>query len=288
MRCLEKDPQNRIQNVGELARMLAPYASIRSRAQQSAERAIRILSVRSSQPAYPQLAGMNAGMGLTPPPALTPKSWNHTSGSLNGSSLSAGAGQVGRRAAQGGRGKVIAAVAGLCVAAGVGGFLIASSRTRGDGTMHVAAPTAADQPTEVKAITVDTTAKPTAPTAPTVPTTTVATPTAATPTVATPTVPTPTETKTADSKTADTKTADTKTADTKTKTDAAKTDASRATAAKTDTTKSSATKSSATKSSTKSDATRTAKTETKSTKSTTKTATKTKKSSDDDLFGGRK
>lgn len=280
-RCLEKDPQNRIQNAGELARMLAPYASDPLSAQQSAERAIRILSVRSSQPAYPQLAGMNAGMGLTPPPALTPKSWNHTSGSLNGSSLSAGAGQVGRRAAQPSRGKVIAAVAGLCVAAGVGGFLIASSRTRGDGTTHVAAPTAADQPTEVKANTVDTTAKPAAPAVdtaaksatpavpatPTVPAT-VPPPTVATPTVPTPTVPTPT---------------DTRTADTRTKTDPAKTDASKATAAKTDTTKSSVTKSS----STKSEASKTAKTETKSTKST-KTATKTKKSSDDDLFGGRK
>ena len=64
---------------------------------------------------------MNAGMGLTPPPALTPKSWNHTSGSLNGSSLSAGAGQVGTQVVRGGRSKVIATVAGLCVAAGVGG-----------------------------------------------------------------------------------------------------------------------------------------------------------------------
>jgi len=293
-RCLEKDPQNRIQNAGELARMLAPYASDPLSAQQSAERAIRILSVRNSQPAYPQLAGMNAGMGLTPPPALTPKSWNHTSGSLNGSSLSAGAGQVGTRVVRGGRGKVIAAVAGLCVAAGVGGFLIASSRTRGDGTTHVAAPTAADQPIEVKANTVDTTAKPATPTTPAVDTaakatdpttpTAAATPTVPTPTAPTPTVPTtPTDTKTTDTKAPDTKalatkSADTRTADTKT----AKTDAT-----KTDSTKSSTAKSSTTKSSTKTDAAKTAKTETKSTKST-KTATKTKKSSDDDLFGGRK
>src|SRR5262245_59767428 len=49
LRCLEKDPNKRIQNVGELARMLAPYASDPMSAQQSAERSSRILtSPRSS------------------------------------------------------------------------------------------------------------------------------------------------------------------------------------------------------------------------------------------------
>jgi serine/threonine-protein kinase len=271
LRCLEKEPQNRIQNAGELARMLAPYASDPHSAAQSAERAMRILNVRNSQPAYPQLAGMNAGMGLTPPPALTPKSWNHTSGSLNGSSLSAGAGQVSTRVVRDGRGKVIAAVAGLCVAAGVGGFLIASSRSgRGDGSTHVAAPQPAEQPTEVKANTVDTPVKPTAPTIPTVP----ATEPKLAPTI--PTVPA------IAAKTADTNA---------TKTDATKTDAAKAT--KADATKSTAAtaRTDAAKSPTKSDATKTARTETKSTRTSTKSSTKTskpKKSSDDDLFGGRK
>jgi serine/threonine-protein kinase len=146
-RCLEKDPNNRIQNVGELARMLAPYASDPLSAQQAAERAVRVLAVRGSQAAYPQLAGLNMGNGLTPPPALTPKSWNHT----NGSSLSAGVGQVGTQVVRASRGKVIAAVAGLCIAAGTGGFLIASSRKGHDGSTHVSAP--ATQPIEVKATT---------------------------------------------------------------------------------------------------------------------------------------
>ena len=204
-RCLEKDPKNRIQNVGELAKMLAPYASDPLSAQQSADRAMRILSARASQAGFAQLGGLNQGVGLTPPPALTPKSWNHNT---NGSSLSAGAGQVGTVMVRSGRGKVIAAVAGLCVAAGVGGFLIASGRKGGDNSTHVAAPTAADQPTEVKANTISTTPDPTKSTTP----------------------------DTAKTDTAKTDTAKTDATKTAVKTDATKTDATK-TAAKTDTTK---------------------------------------------------
>ena len=50
LRCLEKDPQNRIQNVGELARMLAPYAS---------ESALRA-AVRRARDAHPQRAELAA------------------------------------------------------------------------------------------------------------------------------------------------------------------------------------------------------------------------------------
>ena len=120
-RCLEKDPNRRIQSVGDLARVLAPYASDPMSAQQSAERASRILTSRGSQPRFP-LAGSGGGLTLSPP-ALTPKSWNKT----GGSSLSGGAGQMGTRVVRGGRGMVIAGVATLCVLAGIGGFFIASS-----------------------------------------------------------------------------------------------------------------------------------------------------------------
>jgi chemotaxis protein histidine kinase CheA len=124
-RCLEKDPNQRIQNVGELARMLAPYASDPTSAQQSAERATRILTApKGAQPGFP-IAGSAGGLALTPP-ALTPKSWNQT----GGSSLSSSAGQIatmGTKVVRGGRGLVIAGVATLCVLAGLGGFFVASS-----------------------------------------------------------------------------------------------------------------------------------------------------------------
>lgn len=124
MRCLEKDPRNRYQTVGELARMIAPYASDPVAAQQSAERASRILmGARSSMMSMSSVQVGGNGMGLTPPPPLTPKSWSHT----GGSSLGGAAGQIGQtRVVRGGRGVVIAAVATLIVAAGAGGFFIAN------------------------------------------------------------------------------------------------------------------------------------------------------------------
>jgi serine/threonine-protein kinase len=135
-RCLEKKPENRIQTVGELARMLAPYASDPLSAQQSAERAYRILNTtRGSVSAFAMSGSAAAGMGLTPVPQLTPKSWNAT----NGSSLNAGAGQVGTKVVRsGGRGLIIAGVATLCIAAGVGGFVIASSMKKGGDTKAAA------------------------------------------------------------------------------------------------------------------------------------------------------
>src|SRR5262245_15239181 len=115
LRCLEKDPARRIQNVGDLARVLAPYASDPHAAAQAAERASRILTTpRGSQPGF-QLAGGQGGLAMTPP-SLTPKSWSKT----GGSSLSGGAGEMGTRVTRvvrGGRGAVIAGVATLVVLA---------------------------------------------------------------------------------------------------------------------------------------------------------------------------
>jgi serine/threonine-protein kinase len=136
MRCLEKDPKNRIQSVGELARMLAPYASDPLSAQQSAERATRILTQpRNSNMSLSSVSVGSGGMGLTPSPALTPKSWNRT----GGSSLGGAAGQMGTKVTRGGRGLVIAGVATLIVAAGAGGFVVANSMGK-DGDTHVGAP----------------------------------------------------------------------------------------------------------------------------------------------------
>ncbi len=300
-RCLEKDPANRIQNAGELARMLAPYASDPLSAQQHADRAMRILTARTNLPQYPQLAGMNPSAGVTPPPALTPKSWNYTSGSgaLGGSSLSAGAGQVGTQVTRGGRGKVIAAVAGLCIATGTAGFLIASSRGgHADNSTHVVAP--ADQPAEVKAKTVDTTSTPA--TGDPAKTDSAKTDPAKTDPAKSDSSKTDSA-KTDSSKTNSAKSDSSKTDSAQTdaaKTDAAKTDATKTTntaatttAAKTDsksdTTKSSTTKTTARSDVAKTDTSKTTTAKTTTTKSTSKSTSKTtKKSSDDDLFGGRK
>ena len=136
MRCLEKDPKNRIQSVGELARMLAPYASDPLSAQQSAERATRILTQpRNSNMSLSSVSVGSGGMGLTPSPALTPKSWSHT----GGSSLGGAAGQMGTKISRGGRGWVIAGVATLIVAAGAGGFVVATSMGKAE-PAHVGAP----------------------------------------------------------------------------------------------------------------------------------------------------
>jgi serine/threonine protein kinase len=141
LRCLEKDPATRFQNVGELARLLAPYASDPIAASQSAGRTIRILQHRGAAPGM-QGTPLTSGGGLTAPGPispvqLTPRSWppsQHTS-------LSQGAGQV-TYPTRGNRGLLIAGVASLCILAGVGGYAISqatkSSNTRNE--PHVDAP----------------------------------------------------------------------------------------------------------------------------------------------------
>jgi len=141
LRCLEKDPGRRLQTVGELARMLAPYASDPLSAQQAAERASRILT--SSRGAHPGalLPGAGGGLSLTPP-AVTPRSWNH-----DGSSVSGSAGQLGtKNVRRPSRAYVIGGVAALCIAAGVGGFFIATSLRSGGDDAEQVAPAAAGAP----------------------------------------------------------------------------------------------------------------------------------------------
>ncbi len=147
MRCLEKDPSQRHQSVGELARMLAPFATDPIAAAQSATRTLRTLQQRSS------LQGMGspltAGGGLATPipisPAqLTPRSWPPS----QGSSVSRVAGQVTHQS-RGSRGWLIAGVAFLCVAAGGGGYAISQLSRGGDGgphEPHVAAPAPHPEP----------------------------------------------------------------------------------------------------------------------------------------------
>jgi serine/threonine protein kinase len=131
MRCLEKDPKDRPQNVGELARQLAPYSSDPISAAQSSARSTRILQQRTAQKGVQGSPLAASGGRATPmpiqPAQLTPRSWPPTS---SGSSLSQGKGQVTHKV-RSGRGWLIAGVAGLVVLAGAGGF-VASRMMTGD------------------------------------------------------------------------------------------------------------------------------------------------------------
>jgi serine/threonine-protein kinase len=279
-RCLEKDPARRMQSVGELARMLAPYASDPNAAAQSAERATRILaSPRGAQPGMPLSPATQGGLSMTPP-ALTPKSWSKT----NNSSLSGTAGQIGTKVLRSGRGTIIAGVATLVVLAGVGGFFIAGAmRGESKTEANYVEPEAGKQEMKVMPAT-----------APTRPGDATTDPTKAD----TKTVKTDSKTKT-DAKT-DTKTdtksdskkdsksksdskSDSKSTKTDTKTDA-KTDATKTDAAKTDVTKTDTVaktdKTDDSKSSRSKRKHKTTKTSTEKTEKTDKT--------DDDLFDDRK
>src|SRR4051812_41227498 len=123
MRCLEKEPSQRHQNVGDLARMLAPFATDPIAAAQSAGRAIRTLQRSQPGMGLPLSVGGGGGGLATPipisPAQLTPRSWPPS----HGTSVSRGAGQVTYRG-RGTRGWLVAGVATLCVAAGGGGYAI--------------------------------------------------------------------------------------------------------------------------------------------------------------------
>jgi len=145
LRCLEKDPRARYQNVGELARMLAPYATDPISAAQSAGRTMRILLQRGAQLGM-YGSPLTANGGLTAPipisPAqLTPRSWPPS----QGTSLSQGSGQVTSRP-RSSRGLVIAGVATLCLLAGLGGYAVsqmskpAGRPDNGRNEPHVQAP----------------------------------------------------------------------------------------------------------------------------------------------------
>jgi serine/threonine protein kinase len=137
LRCLAKSPADRQQDVGELARMLAPFATEPGQAAQSASRTTRILQHKrtGALQGSPLTA---AGGRLTPlPPSLAPASppaaWPPP---RSESSLSHGRGQVththrvrGARA----RPRLIVAVSLLCVAAAAGGFTIAELTRPSDG-----------------------------------------------------------------------------------------------------------------------------------------------------------
>ncbi len=200
-RCLEKDPRQRPQNVGELARSLAPFASDPVTAAQIAARTTRILQQRHSAHGFGGQQGLpiSAGGGLATPvpisPAqLTPRSWPPST------SLSQGRGQVTLQT-KSSKGWLIAGALSLVILAGAGGY-IANELMKSKPAAQPPPPSsgAVVQMPVTPPVATPTVAKPTVAT-PTVATPTVATPTAATSTVATPTVPTAPNAKTAVAKT---------------------------------------------------------------------------------------
>jgi serine/threonine-protein kinase len=137
LRCLEKDPKLRHQNVGELARLIAPFATDPIAAAHTAGRVARILQQRS-MPVGMLDASLIGGGGLSTPiplsPAqLTPRSWPLS----QATSLSQSAGQV-TVPTRGGRGWLIGGILGLCVLAGVGGYAV-SQLSKGDRELQPAA-----------------------------------------------------------------------------------------------------------------------------------------------------
>jgi len=190
LRCLEKEQKNRLQNVGELARMLAPFASDPSTAAATAARTTRILTARHNQPndgrpTFGPVGGfgqqgspLSAGGGLATPvplsPAqLTPRSWPPST------SLSQGRGQVTHQT-RSSKGWLIAGALSLAILAGAGGYIVnglVKDEDRRAGAVVEAPPAAAAAPT---------TPEP-APTDPATDTPETATPTTATPTTAAPT-----------------------------------------------------------------------------------------------------
>ena len=174
LRCLEKNPHHRPQNVGELARQLAPYATDPISAAQSSARTTRILQHRTAHRGIDSLPFTASGGRATPvpiqPAQLTPRSWPPSP--MSSTSLSQGRGQVTHRV-RSGRGLLIAGVTCLTLLAGAGGFF-ASRMVGDDDTATPAAsappppspPTAPATSTESPATTTPETAAVAAPPAP--------------------------------------------------------------------------------------------------------------------------
>jgi len=263
-RCLEKEPRQRQQNVGELARMLAPFASDPIAAAQSAARTTRILQTRGSSQGMQGLP-VTAGGGLSGPgpttpaplsPAqLTPMSWPPNSTSSHGR------GQLTYRT-RSGRGWVIAGAAVLCIIAGSIGFLISSY------AMDKKKPSAAATTTT------------TTPTQPPPPPPTTSPPATTAKTEAAPKTETPPKTEAAPKAETAPKTETTTTPTTTVKTETK-------TPTTTTKTETKATPTTTAKTETKATPTTTAKTETKATPTKTPTTTKKKPKSGDDLFDTR-
>lgn len=184
-RCMEKDPKQRPQDVGELARSLAPFASDPISAAQIAARTTRILLQRTGgQQGLPVAAagGLTAPVPLSPA-QLTPRSWPPSS-----TSLSQGHGQVTLKT-KGSKGWLVAGALSVAILAGTGGYLASSLRRSSAGSAT------SDEPAEAPAVRMQAQPAPSAepPATPSAPSAAPATtaPSSAGPTTATTAAPTP-------------------------------------------------------------------------------------------------
>jgi serine/threonine-protein kinase len=147
-KCLEKDPKARQQNVGELARMLAPFSSDPVVASQIASRTARILQHQSGGGGVQGLPIASGGGLATPvpisPAQLTPRSWPPST------SQSLGRGQQ-TMPVRNGRGWLIGGAFSLALLAAAGGYIASelmqkksepAAASAGDGkTVQMPAPT---------------------------------------------------------------------------------------------------------------------------------------------------
>jgi len=149
-RCLEKDPRDRHQNVGDLARMIAPYSSDPAAAAIAAARATRTLQHKGGAgPALPLTAGGGLATPVPLSPAqLTPRTWPAPPVS-QASSISQGAGQLTYQV-RGSRGWLIGGAAAVVLLAGAGGYIV-NELTKDGGSPRaerVEAPAASPSPEE--------------------------------------------------------------------------------------------------------------------------------------------
>ena len=171
LKCLEKDPKLRPQDVGELARSLAPFSTDPVSAAQIASRTTRILQHHGNSAGVQGLP-LSAGGGLATPvplsPAqLTPRSWPPST------SLSQGRGQVTLRTASS-KGWLIAGAVSLAILFGAGGYIAAE--------MMKDKPAAQMPPADTPVVQMPASAPPAAAPAPPPPAAAVVTPPAPTPT----------------------------------------------------------------------------------------------------------
>ncbi len=167
-RCLEKNSKLRPQDVGELARSLAPYASDPIAAAQIAARTTRILQTRPAGQGYGgQGHPMSAGGGLAAPVALSPSQLTPPSWPPSSTSLSHGRGQVTLKT-KGSKGWLIAGALSVATLAAAGGYVArdlrrGKSEERVGATVQMPVSSPVPVPRPVPAPAAPTTAAPTAP-----------------------------------------------------------------------------------------------------------------------------